>query len=678
MQSPLDLSIASVIVLLCASAAAPLLSSKQKHLVTFTFAASAFASLLAFAGGLSALYGGAAESVKLLIGLPDLPFYLRLDPLSGFFIMVVAALGFCVSIYSIGYVRSFIGRRSVTPLAVFYCLFMAGMLLVLLSDDAYSFMVSWELMALSSFLLVCFEDERPQNRKAAFIYLLIAHIGAILILLSFGLLAGNAAGFTDFSGYTFQAMRESGISGGWASAAFLLGFFGFAAKAGVVPLHAWLPEAHPAAPSNVSALMSGAMLKTAVYGMARLSFDLLPVSAWWWGGLVLTLGLISALMGVLYALMQHDLKRLLAYHSVENIGIILIGLGLAMIFTSFNMPLMAALALTAGLYHTLNHAMFKGLLFMGSGAVLHATGQRNMEGMGGLIHRMPWTAPLFLVGCLSISALPPLNGFVSEWLTFQSFLLSPVLPSRLLNILIPLGAAMLALTGVLAAACFVKVFGVVFLGRWRGRHKTEVHEVGWSMRAGMGLTAFACIALGVFPTLMIDMMNSIPGAMLGVKLDVHRGLSWIWLAPVSAERASYSAPIALLGICAAIAAAYIVAHARKTAVRRAPAWDCGFEKMTSRMQYNATSFSMPIRRIFGFLFSIKEGARASGKHPSAFFPGKYTYTLRVRDRLWYFFYKPAADVSFWLARKAGKLQHGRIQIYLLYSFVTLIALLVFA
>lgn len=680
LPSPLESAVLSVLIFLLTALIAPALSYRQTLLVPAAFSLSAIASLIGAFAGFHAVQGGGVETLVLPIGLPDLPFYLRLDPLSGFFVTVISLLGFIVSIYSIGYVKGFIGHRPVTPLVVFYSLFMAGMLLVTLSDDAYFFMISWELMAASSYFLVCFEDDRVQNRRAAFIYLLIAHIGAVLILLAFGVMAGFASGFENFHGYTFTAMRNAHIPGVWATVAFLLAFSGFAAKAGVVPLHVWLPEAHPVAPSNVSALMSGVMLKTAVYGIIRVTFDLLHVSHWWWGGLVLVLGLISAVMGILYALMQNDLKKLLAYSSVENIGIILVSIGLAMIFTSFGMNVLASLALMAGLYHVLNHAMFKGLLFMGAGAVLHSTHERNMEGMGGLIHRMKWTAPLFLIGCLSIAGLPPFNGFVSEWLTFQAFLLSPALPSRLLNLLIPLGAALLALTGALAARCFVKVYGVAFLGRWRGPHHAAAHEVNWPMRAGMILAAAACLALGVLPVFVIDWIDVIPEALVGARIGASAGSSgWLWLTPVSAERASYSAPLVLLGTFAIIAAVYGIFRVRKGMARRAPIWDCGFEKITNRMQYNSTSFSMPTRRIYGFLFSIKETARFIGAHEDSENGYKrILYRLKIRDHVWNFGYKPFSNVSFWLARKAGRLQHGRIQIYLLYSFITLIVLLVFS
>ncbi|MBI5180262.1 MAG: hydrogenase 4 subunit B, partial [Nitrospirae bacterium] len=490
---------------------------------------------MASIAGIWGVGAGLVESATVSMGIPDLPFHLRLDPLSGFFVTVIGLLSFFVSIYSLGYVKGFLGHRSVTHLAVFYCLFITGMFLVVLSDDALSFLISWELMAASSYFLVMFEDEHTENRRAAFLYLVVAHVGAIAILLSFGILAGLTTGFKGFDGYTFDAMRQAEYPAGWATAAFLLAFFGFAAKAGVIPLHIWLPEAHPVAPSNVSALMSGVMLKTAIYGIVRVSFDLIGVSEWWWGAIVLIFGLISAVLGVLYALMQHDLKRLLAYSSVENIGIILIGIGLAMIFTYFEMPQLAALALIAGLYHTLNHAMFKGLLFMGAGAVLHATKERNMEKMGGLIHKMPWTAALFLIGCISISALPPFNGFISEWFTFQAFLLTPSLSSHLLNLLIPLGAAILALAAALAAACFVKAFGITFLGHWRGGHNPSPPfdsplakggyrgvkggkgglEVDWFMRSAMILTAVSCLVLGVVPTLIINWIDILPEQLIG-------------------------------------------------------------------------------------------------------------------------------------------------------------------
>lgn len=686
--SPFTLVSFSMLVFAFAAVIAVVFANRQQVAISLCFPLAAIASAAAVIAGVWTVSKGFILSKTIPLGLPDLPFHLRLDSLSGFFLVVIGLLGLFVSIYSIGYVKEILKHRPVTSLIVFYCIFLAGMFLVTLADDALFFMISWEVMAVSSYFLVMFEDEKIENRRAAFLYLVVAHIGAIAILLSFGVMAGLATGIETFNGYTFDAMRSTSFPAGWATLAFLLAFFGFAAKAGVVPLHVWLPDAHPVAPSNVSALMSGVMLKTAIYGIVRIVFDLIHVFPWWWGGLVLIVGLISAAFGILFALMQVDLKRLLAYSSVENVGIILIGIGLSMIFSSFKMPVLAAFALTAGLYHILNHAMFKGLLFMGAGAALHATHERNMENMGGLIHKMPWTAALFLIGCISISALPPFNGFVSEWLMFQAFLLSPALPSALLNLLIPLGAAFLALGAALAAACFVKAFGITFLGRWRGHRNPPLHppfykggkgglEADWSMRIGMMLSAVACLVLGIFPTILIGWMDTLSEQMVGARLAVSAGaFGWMWLTPISHERASYSGFIVFLGILSVVAVTYLLLHTRRTAVRRTPVWNCGFEKLTSRMQYTATAFSMPIRRIFGFLFYVKEQVRTTQSTGSMAYPERLQYHLRVRDRFWNLFYKPVADVSFWVSRRLGRLQQGRIQVYLIYSFVTILILLV--
>lgn len=677
--SPVSIVSLSFLLLLSLALLAPFVRTHQRLLITLGFSLTAIASLAAVVAGVWAVAGGITYRLVLPLGLPDLPFHLRLDHLSGFFLVVIGLLSLYVSIYSVGYVKGFLGRRSVTSLVVFFAFFLAGMLLVVLSDDAFIFLVSWEVMAASSYFLVLFEDERVENRRAAFLYLVVAHVGAIAILLSFGVMAGLATGFQGFGAYTFDAMRKTELSAGWAAAAFLLAFFGFSAKAGAVPLHVWLPEAHPVAPSNVSALMSGVMLKTAVYGIVRVVFDLIGQFPWWWGAVVLVFGLVSAVMGILASLLQQDLKRLLAYSSVKNIGIILIAIGLAMIFSSFRMTLLAALALTAALYHALNHAMFKGLLFMGAGAVLHATHERNMENMGGLIRDLPWTAVFFLVGCMSISALPPFNGFVSEWLTFQAFLLSPALPSPILNLLIPLGAALLALSSALAAAAFVKAFGITFLGHRRAHLHAQVHEVDRTMLTGMLLAAVTCLGLGVFPTYLISWMGPITKDLVGGTISSSAaGFGWMWLTPIAAERASYSAPLTFLVILVVVVATYLLLHARPGAVRRAPLWDCGFEKVTERMQYTATSFSMPLRRIFGFLFfSIREQVRQlpPAAHPA--FPERLHYHLRVRDRFWGWLYKPVIDASFWMSRRIGRLQQGRIQIYLIYSFVTILVLLLF-
>src|SRR5487761_2441401 len=400
------------------------------------------------------------EAVVLPIGLPGLPFHFRLDNLSAFFLMVIGGASAGISAFAAGYFRKGEG----TPpglLCLEYHIFLASMALVVLADDAYAFMVLWETMALSSFFLVIANHRIPEIRRAGYVYLLIAHVGAIGILLCFGVLQANTGD------YTFANMRAQQLTPFWGSIAFLLALFGFGAKAGILPLHVWLPEAHPAAPSPVSALMSGVMLKTAIYGILRVTFDLLGTLLWWCGVLALALGLITAVFGVMFAAVQGDMKRLLAYSSIENIGLLLVGIGLTIIFHVYGKNTLAALSLTATLYHSLNHAFFKSLLFIGTGSILHATGERNMGRMGGLIHPMPWVAALMLVGVLAISGMPPLNGFVSEWLLLQAFLLSPGLPNSYIDMLVPVAAAVIALAAALAAYVMVKFYGVIFLGQSR-------------------------------------------------------------------------------------------------------------------------------------------------------------------------------------------------------------------
>ena len=433
---------------------------------------------------------GSTESLTLPIGLPWLGAHFRLDALAAFFLVVVNLGGAAASLYALGY-----GKHEQSPQRVlpFYPLFLAAMNLVTVADDAFSFLFSWEFMSLSSWALVMAHDQVRENVRAGYIYLVMASFGTLALLLAFGLLAGPEGE------YAFDAIRESHPSTALTALVLILVLIGTGSKAGLVPLHAWLPLAHPAAPSHVSGLLSGVMTKVAVYAFVRIVFDLLGTPEWWWSMLVLALAGITCVMGVLYALMQHDLKRLLAYHTVENIGIIFIGLGLALGFQSFGLGWAAALAFTAALLHVFNHSLFKNLLFLGSGAVLAATGERNMEHLGGLIHRMPLTAFTFLVGCIAISALPPLNGFVSEWLTFQAILQSPQLPSWGLKFLIPAVGALLALSAALAAACFVKAFGITFLGRPRSEAAKRAHEAdGFSLTSMFALAAL-CLLAGILP-----------------------------------------------------------------------------------------------------------------------------------------------------------------------------------
>ncbi|MBI5912140.1 MAG: hydrogenase 4 subunit B [Betaproteobacteria bacterium] len=636
------------------------------------FALGMLAGLALAAAGLQAIWLAAPEQLTLPLGLPDLPFHLRLDPLAGYFLMLLGSVSAGVSIYATGYFRDETAGR-LALIALEYHLFLASMALVILADDAYLFMVAWETMALSSYFLVTTDHKLPAIRSAGFLYLLIAHLGAIAILLCFGVMNGGQGD------YTFDALRAAELKPQWATVAFLLAFFGFGAKAGMIPLHAWLPEAHPAAPSPVSALMSGIMLKTAIYGMIRVIYDLIGNVRWEWGMLILVIGTGTTLFGVLYALMQHDLKRLLAYHSVENIGIILLGLGMSMVFVGFGHPAAGALGLIAALYHTLNHAVFKALLFLGAGSILHATGLRNLNSMGGLIHKMPQTAFYFLVGALAISALPPLNGFVSEWLTFQTALQAPILKNGVVRSLLPLFAATLALAGALTAMCFVKVYGIAFLGRpretqppARSPEGDRVHDAGLMERFGMAWLAAGCFVLGLFPTSFLLMLNRVAVSLTGQGLrEVAVQSNWLWLVPIESERASYSPIVFLIVIvCVTLLTFILVRRFYHGRLRYAEAWGCGYSELTARAQDTADAFGQPIRHVFGPLYLMQRHM------PEPDDPAP-RFSLKIYDRHWYWLYLPVARSTEYVSSKIALLQQGRISIYLLYSFLTLIALLVF-
>jgi formate hydrogenlyase subunit 3/multisubunit Na+/H+ antiporter MnhD subunit len=424
--------------------------------------------------------------------------------------------------------------------------------------------------------------------------------------------------------------------------------------------------------------MSGVMLKVAVYGFIRFTFDLLGDVQWQWGVIVLVVGCASALLGVLYALMQHDLKRLLAYHSVENIGIIYMGIGLSLIYAGSGHLSVGALGLIAALYHTVNHALFKSLLFLGAGAIIFRTHERDLNHMGGLIRRMPATALYFLVGCIAIAGLPPLNGFVSEWLTFQTALQVPALTSGVLRAVIPVAAAVLALTGALAAACFVKVYGAVFLGRARSRHLAHGHRsetVRGGMRWGQALLALQCVLLGVLPTPMVQTLEAVPRLVLGAALPEGSAHGWMWLTPVAPAVASYSAPLVLAFIGAVCGIAFVLLRPHRLTVRRAYPWECGFGTLTARMQYTATAFAMPIRRIFLPVWRVEESVETERRAGAAAPTTAIRYHLHIEDRSWNLFYAPLARAVHVAARWVAYLQTGNVRAYLAYSFFTLILML---
>jgi formate hydrogenlyase subunit 3/multisubunit Na+/H+ antiporter MnhD subunit len=624
------------------------------------------ASLLALTWAGNALLSTAArtELIELPLGIPWLGAHFSLDRLSAFFLVVVNLGAAASSLYALGY-----GRHESAPARVlpFYPAFLAAMNLVLIADDAFTFLLAWEFMSLTSWALVMSHHRDEGNAHAGFVYLVMASFGTLSLLLAFGLLAGPE-GF-----YTFDGIRLREPAPWLASMALVLVILGAGSKAGLVPLHAWLPLAHPAAPSHVSALMSGVMTKVAVYGFVRIVFDLLGQPLWWWSMLILALGGATAVLGVLYALMEHDLKRLLAYHTVENIGIIFIGLGLAMGFRTNAMGWAAALALTAALFHVLNHSLFKSLLFFGSGAVLVATGERDMEQLGGLIHRMPVTAFMFLLGSAAISALPPLNGFVSEWLTFQSILVSPQLPQWDLKFLVPAVGAMLALSAALAAACFVKAFGISFLGRPRSIAAAQAKEVDRFSLSAMFALGGACLAAGVLPGFVIDAIAPITEMLVGDRMPRQLGVPWLSIIPITASRSSYNGLIVFLFIAlSGFAAAYAIHRLASHAVRRAPAWDCGFPDPSPATQYSAGSFAQPIRRVFGTLvFRARE--HVTMPPPGDLSPARFE--VRLRDLIWEILYEPIATAVHFAAERLNALQFLTIRSYLSLVFALLVFLL---
>ena len=638
---------------------------RSRAATPIVYGASLVVSLISLFAALAQLLGEAAPvSVTLPLGLPWIGAHFRMDALSAFFLAVVDLGAAAASLFALGY-----GRHEEAPLRVlpFYPAFLAGMNLVVLADDAFSYLVSWEFMSLSSWALVMAHHRVHDNVRAGYIYLVMASFGTLALLLTFGLLAGPDGG------YAFADMRAAHPTAGVAALVLCLALLGAGSKAGLVPLHVWLPLAHPAAPSHVSALMSGVMTKVAVYGFVRIVFDLLGEPAWWWSTVVLTLAGITCVMGVLYALMQHDLKRLLAYHTVENIGIIFIGLGLALAFKAHGMAWAAALALTAGFLHVFNHSVFKSLLFFGAGAVLNATGERDMEHLGGLIHRMPQTAFAFLVGCAAISALPPLNGFVSEWLMFQAILLSPELPSWGLKFLVPAVGALLALSAALAAACFVKAFGVTFLGRARTAAAAAAHEADRFSLAAMFFFAGLCLLAGILPGLFIDALAPVVKALVGDRMPMQTGVEWLSIVPIAESRSSYNGLLVFLFMLVSGTLAAVAIHRLASdRLRRGPAWDCGYPDPSPATQYTASSFAQPIRRVFG---TVVFRAREQVEMPPPGDPRAARLTVVLHDPVWDALYAPVAAAIGFAADRLNHLQFLTIRQFLSLVFAALVILL---
>jgi len=619
---------------------------------------------------IAALTGGTvAWSVS--SGVPLFDYGFTLDALSAFFNLALSVLVAAVSIYSLGYLASMEQNRNLGLFSFFFNTLLFSLAVVFTASNVFLFLMAWEVMALTAYALVTYDHQSEECRRAGLLYVIMAHVDAGCLLLGFALLAQGAQTL-DFDGLRAAASHLSPQQQGWA---FFLFFLGFGIKAGVIPVHIWLPAAHPVAPSNVSALLSGIVIKTGIYGMVRVFLEFLGVLPPWMGMAVISVAVVSAILGVLYALMEHDLKRLLAYHSIENIGIILLGLGAAMMFRTSGHPQLAAVSIIACLFHTLNHAIFKCLLFLGAGAVQHSTHTRNMEELGGLIRRMPWTAFCFLVGSVAISGLPPLNGFVSEWLTYQSLLAGFGTTRGLVNLMFPIAGALLALTGALAAACFVKAFGITFLALPRSPHADHAHESSLTMLTGMSTLAAACFALGIgaswFLPVFGGMTRQLVGASGGPELTLANGFA----ISAGLARSGSVSTAAIAGLLLLIAAVPLVTFVWKSRLKRfGPTWDCGLPGLTAENEYTATAFSKPLRMVFAALYKPRREIQAVFDI-SPYYPKAIHFESEIEPTFERRLYQPVQRLIYWVSNNMRAIQAGSIHLYLAYIFVTLVVLL---
>jgi hydrogenase-4 component B len=612
-----------------------------------------------------------------LFPLLSISFYV--DTLSAFFIAVISIIALFCSLYGFGYVKHFYKKYSIGALGFFYHLFIAGMILVVSASNGLFFLIVWEIMSVASYFLVVYDRNDENNVKAGFLYLIMTHIGTAFITFAFFLLY-------KFTGsFDFEAIKagSGALPVAIKNAVFVLAMIGFGTKAGIVPFHIWLPSAHPAAPSHVSGLMSGVMIKTGVYMMIRLFMDMLQPIPTWWGLTVLVIGAVSSLLGVLYALSEHDIKKLLAYHSIENIGIILLGLGSALTFSSIGMPVIATIALAASLFHTLNHATFKSLLFLSAGSVINKTHTRNMEEYGGLIKFMPLTALFFLVGSMAISALPPFNGFFSEWLTFQSLFQGIASADVIVKWFFVLGAGSLAFTGGLALACFVKVFGITFLARPRSDEVFHAKESSFSLIAGMGALAVLSLIFGVFSGYLITFLEKAATGMGFLKnaTTITSAASGHGALSVGNGFASVSAPALFVFLLVALVVSVIVFRFvinRHQKVKVGMTWDCG-TNLRPRMEITATGFARSIILIFkGVLKPSIQQEITYDDAKSRYLPKSHVIIMGIHDVYYSYLYQPIIKVVTVLSSWATKIQNGNINVYVLYVLIALILALISA
>jgi hydrogenase-4 component B len=634
-------------------------------------------AVLASAAGvlfsLAILLTGKSWALELRGSFPVGALRLAAGPFSALFLLIISFLSLAASVFAIGYTREFQGKKSIALLGFFYHSFILAMLFVVTVQNAFYFLFFWELMSLASYFLVIFEHEKSGARSAGTLYLIMTHMGTAFITAAFLLL------FIHTGSFSFDVFRAAAgtLSPPLKNVIFLAALIGFGTKAGVIPLHIWLPQAHPQAPSHVSALMSGVMIKTAIYGLLLFLFNFLGVIPAWWGPVVLVVAIFSTLLGVLYALMEHDIKRLLAFHSIENIGIILLGVGMALVFSSAKQHFYASFALIAALYHVMNHATFKGLLFLGAGSIFSSTHTRDIERLGGLIRKMPWTAVCFFIGSAAISALPPLNGFVSEWLTFIALLLGFESTGTAMHFFSPILAALLGLAGALAATCFVKAFGIVFLGKSRSEHAIHAHEVSGSMKFGMGILTVSCFGLALAAPWIVPVLGKAAKTLSGADISIMALTQKVFLiSPLGSGQFSPFLVALILSVFLLGTVALLRLTFGKQCVRIGPSWDCGMPELEPRMQYTATGYSKPLRRIFSFLYQPTRRVELEDEGHEMLRTAQ-RFESKIAHPIDDWIYKPLSVLVSNLSRKAKQIQTGHIQLYLSYIFITLILLLLF-
>jgi len=601
---------------------------------------------------------------------------LSFDSLSIFFGVVILLVALPSALYSTGYMKGLYsrGRASFAQILLFF--FVISMLLVVFSANALFFLLAWEAMSLLSYFLVTLDSHEEKAVNAGLIYVLMTHIGTAFITTAFLILYFYSGSFD------FILMKETclNLPLNIKTVIFLCFLIGFGTKAGLVPFHIWLPYAHPEAPSHISSIMSGAMIKLGVYGFIRFVIYILGASELWWGNLVLVIAGVSAVYGILYALMEKDLKKMLAYSSIENMGIIMLGVGGYMVFLNMQFPLLAVLSLSAALYHIINHAIFKTLLFLCSGVVLKACGTKNMEKLGGLIKLMPVTAFCFLIGALAISAIPPFNGFVSEWLMLQSLFSGAVsVPAELfgkMKVFLALLAGALALTGGLAAACFVKAFGISFLALPRSKKAEAGKDFDWTMKTPLIFLSSLTLLFGIFAAPVFKLLAKITADISGFKSagsELTSGL--LSLSPQGTFH--FNGLLLVLLVLAVSIIVYIIVRiiSRERSVTYGRTWDCGYYGLTARNQYTATGFSKPLRMAFNFIlrpYKKTEKVRDSYYHVKSF-----KYEIFTKQLFTEYFYSPIIKRLFSFSESIRKIQYGSIHLYIGYIFLAVIFLIIF-